>query len=396
MDLRRIAPVKVCPPDHWPAGVLPLLDDAPDAPLIYTGALENHPRLLEAIAFEFEVIGCSADTVRRVRRPEALADLPEIRRIKIPKIVRRRSLISRLSRLAFGALSRRRYLRKPLNSCGGHGVGFFHPASPIGRDHFLQQYVRGTPFSVVYVADGWSCRILGFSEQIVGEPEFGGRDFLYCGSVAPFEVTRNVRDSLTRLGVLLTQKHDVRGVWGLDAVMDRRGRVWPIEVNPRYTASCEVVEKAYGVTALSREFHEKDAAATKRRRAARGRPFCAKAVLYARSDGQAPDFFSAFPDDTASGTIADIPTSGSLVHEGEPLCTIFAEGRSREACETNLRMRAAAIYTQLEASSSTAGASRADAAGEPNDASQALDADAARKAWPARKGKRAPEGSQEG
>ncbi|HKB02483.1 MAG TPA: hypothetical protein VKD90_09695, partial [Gemmataceae bacterium] len=50
-DLARLAPDSVrCPADKSPAGLIDTLRDAPPGPLIYTGGLENHPKLVRALA----------------------------------------------------------------------------------------------------------------------------------------------------------------------------------------------------------------------------------------------------------------------------------------------------------------------------------------------------------
>ena len=68
LDLERIATVRKIPADEYPDGLLDALHDAPPGPVMYTGALENRPDLIERI--DRRIFGNSAEVVRRVRTPE--------------------------------------------------------------------------------------------------------------------------------------------------------------------------------------------------------------------------------------------------------------------------------------------------------------------------------------
>ena len=48
---------------------------------------------------------------------------------------------------------------------------------------------------------------------------------------------------MTRIAKALARASDLHGLFGIDFVLDR-DRVWLTEVNPRYTASVEVLELA--------------------------------------------------------------------------------------------------------------------------------------------------------
>ena len=47
----------------WPDGVAAALADAPRAPLVYAGALENSPELLNQLAERFPLAGCCGETL---------------------------------------------------------------------------------------------------------------------------------------------------------------------------------------------------------------------------------------------------------------------------------------------------------------------------------------------
>ena len=68
-DLQALAPVRRCPAGRYPLGLLELLDDAPDAPVLCCGALENYPHLVNAVAARRPLQGCSVAAMFKVRDP---------------------------------------------------------------------------------------------------------------------------------------------------------------------------------------------------------------------------------------------------------------------------------------------------------------------------------------
>jgi uncharacterized protein len=345
-DLRELAPgsgVRVVGGEYYPQGILKLLEDAPsDAKVLLAGGLDGEVDLLKAIGFEHEFLTSSAEAVRKVRWPTALATIPKMPGLRRCKTVTTISFMRRLWRLAFGSFGKMKYLLKPQNSYGGQGIRWWSPGDPIDATHYLQQYVRGMPISVVYHCDGWSSILLGATEQLIGEPCFGASEFAYCGSIGPLQVSEATREAMSRLGVVLTQRFDLRGVFGVDLIMDFKGDLWPVEVNPRYTASVELVEKITGIHALSPGDGSRKNKPS--RAAVQG-----KAVVYAKLAGGAgetggvPDLYELFGKDE----VADVPGAGKVVRDGAAVCTVFASGVSRDDCFNKLKAMAGRVYTAM-------------------------------------------------
>jgi len=138
------------------------------------------------------------------------------------------------------------------------------------------------------------------------------------------------------------------GVDGVDFVA-RRGVPFAIEVNPRYTASMELVERAYALSIF--EIHARACAgalpafdlASARRRAPGA---VGKAILYARRPsamGEARAWL-ADPD------VRDVSPPGTRFAPRDPVCTVFARGADAAACDAALVRRAAALYRDIERS----------------------------------------------
>lgn len=337
-DLRATATVRKCEQGQYPSGILRLLSDAPaDAPVLLTGAMENHLELVEAIAFDRALLTSPVEAMRQVRNPDALSSLPKIEGLRFAKLRTHPSLLGRLRRLAFGFLEHKRYLIKPLRSAGGVGIDFCSPAAACDEEHYLQQYIQGMSMSAVFSADGWSAALLGVTEQLIGESAFGSSGFRYAGSIGPMPLSEKTRASLAHLGVVLAQRHDLRGIFGVDLVMDMKGRLVPVEVNPRYTASVEVLEKT-GLVALNRAV----GAWAVKRNSATGK-IHGKAIITAKTSCRVGDLFEVLPADA----VADVPEVDAVFEQGEPICTVFAAAATRNACFESLTRRAQRVYDSL-------------------------------------------------
>lgn len=191
--------------------------------------------------------------------------------------------------------------------------------------------------SAVFTTDGWSAALLGVSEQLIGEPAFGSTGFRYAGSIGPVQLSDASRSALAHLGVVLAQRHDLRGLFGIDLVMDMKGNLAPVEINPRYTASVELLEKA-GLVALNRA-----AGVQARRGKTPPGALYGKAIVAAKSRCRTPDLYDYLPPDQ----LADVPDADQIFEQGQPICTVFASAATRNACFAALSERAGQVYQSL-------------------------------------------------
>jgi predicted ATP-grasp superfamily ATP-dependent carboligase len=104
-----------------------------------------------------------------------------------------------------------------------------------------------------------------------------------------------------------------------------------VEVNPRYTASVEVLEYATGLPALA--LHHGTG----------------KAVLFARQALRFPrrgpwaEVLRAPPPVEEMPPFADLPGADQPIEAGRPVLTLFARGDSLAECEARLRETAAEL-----------------------------------------------------
>ena len=153
--------------------------------------------------------------------------------------------------------------------------------------------------------------------------------------------TRTLAGRLQSLGDRLVSALGLVGWFGVDYIL-HNGHPWPVEINPRYTASLEIHELASGrsLLALHRRacegISDPDERTTPR---ASPRPgMIAKLTLYAPQRLIAPDIVAKDnePDGLfAVRTIADVPWPGTRFERGDPVMTIFAAGEDLASCRSN-------------------------------------------------------------
>src|SRR5207249_2914162 len=145
---------------------------------------------------------------------------------------------------------------------------------------------------------------------------------------------------IEKVGRTLATGCGLRGLFGVDGVL-RDGYFLPVEVNPRYTASVEVLEHATGVAAL--DLHRLSSLGRKlspvEQRPAAG--MIGKAILYAREELTLPEGpwteTARAPDPLRLPEYADVPDAGERIEAGRPVLTLFARGDTPEACVAELR-----------------------------------------------------------
>jgi predicted ATP-grasp superfamily ATP-dependent carboligase len=207
---------------------------------------------------------------------------------------------------------------------------------------------------VVFVAAAGRAVVLGVSRQLVGEAAFGASDFRYCGSVLAPAGDAQLGDDAALLpaaAALAGAAADAFGLVGVNGVdfLADGGVPRAVEVNPRYSASMELVERAYGVSVFGAhaaacaggELPAFDVAAARRAQGAA----VGKAVVFARRAARAGDTRPWLDDPS----VRDVPRPGEPIAAGAPVCTVFAEGADGAACHAALVRRAERVYAALGA-----------------------------------------------
>lgn len=295
--------------------------------VVYGANLENYPDAVARLAVGRELLGNGPTALRRVRDFRTLASVLVSAGIMVPATLGRDS--------AHTADPELDWVRKPMRSGGGLGVVRWQPGEPLRSDEVVQQFLPGRPASAVVVADGQRASVLGLTRQIVGSKACGSWGFRYCGSILPLTQDagefESVVSQVRRAAEVAAVAFALRGVFGVDFVVGDGG-IYVLEVNPRYTASMELVERAYGISIFDAHVRACRGSAPifdLSDRCGAGTAY-GKAILFARRPVTLGDTRSW----QRNGFRArDVPRPGTKIASGAPIITLFADAQSPRACQ---------------------------------------------------------------
>lgn len=301
-------------------------------PWTYTGPLENQPEWLAQAADATTLYGNSAAVCRRVRNLTTLAEwlVSQNSPITMPQMRPGRNRPSKSAG----------WLWKPVNSSGGWDIlrartkfsRQFSIESP--ETGYWQKQTPGPAFGVTIASDTRSSVVLGTCRSLHGAP---GRPFAYAGSAGPARArhVRRLEPILGELATELAKAFGLKGLWNIDVVCDpQRGRWFLLEINPRPSASMEVLELAAGQSLLAIHLaifcNSGDAWLSQAEDCKKALGQCrrpvAKRIIYARRPMRftrhslPPVCMEKWP---SQPFFADIPHPGTTIPAGYPVMTSF-------------------------------------------------------------------------
>jgi predicted ATP-grasp superfamily ATP-dependent carboligase len=307
--------------------------------VVYGSGFEDESGAVDLISQGRTLWGNPPDVLQKVRSPRRLLEGLAAQGFRVPRIVEPGDAAAPAGDVF--------WLEKPFRSGGGHGIRPWL-AGPISEGCYLEEFIDGRPGSIVFVARDGRAVPLGISRQLAGLTEFGATGFQYCGSILSHPADlfdRGVSVAATAHAVAMAVARDYALV-GLNNVdfIARDGVAYPVEVNPRWSASVELVERAHGFSmfglhadACSRGTLPDDRLPLCLRRA------IGKAIVFARRDL----VVRRSREWLWSRDVADVPRPGSLIRGGDPICTVFAEASTPRQCFSALVARASRIYAEV-------------------------------------------------
>lgn len=342
-DLQALCPSRSLLRDYGqaysPTALVDVAGELQARSVIYGASLENHPAEVTRLAQGRRLLGNTPEVLKQVRNPIRLATTLRAGGFAFPETFKPEPDL----KLDSG----RRWLWKPLRSGGGHSIRPWRDGrQPDGG--VLQEQLTGTVGSAAFVADGQEAVLLGLTEQLVGWQAFAASGFRYCGNLIPPRLSADELNTLLlesqSLVTYLTKTFGLRGLNGLDFVW-HRGRVWTLEINPRPSASLELIDTLYDIRVLDahiRSFDgylpQFDLAQVLLNGSAAG-----KAILYA-----AQDVTIGFTSDWTTRGIRDVPHPGERIEPQHPICTLLTTDATPAACLEQLQKKATEVKNWLE------------------------------------------------
>lgn len=270
--------------------------------LVVGSGFEDRLELLASLARGRRLCGNPTEVVRRVKDPEQFFGL--LKRLGVPH-----------PETAWHPVAAPAgWLQKRIGGAGGAHV---RPLPGDGRcpaGYYLQRQVSGRPFSAVFLADGTGAVIIGYNE-LWHAKDFGQSPFLYGGAVALPGIDERAQSQVTDTIQELVAALGLRGLCGLDLIIDEDARWYALELNPRPPATFELHEPRGG---LFRAHLLACDGTLPKPPFNRSRYSRAHAVLHATRPTRI--LASGWPAWTA-----DRPAVGTQVAYGGPICTVHAQ-----------------------------------------------------------------------
>ena len=292
--------VRACHPRGWVAG----------------SGLEATPGLVDAVTHVAgqPLYGNPGAVVARVKDPRKLRAVLRCCELDVPEV------------RTPGNTPAAGWLLKRRGGCGGGHVRPADAATPASVADYMQRRVAGTPGSAVFITDGYRVRLIGMNrlyplDAVRGDYRHGAvlsvrRAWGTAGVVLPVALTRLVRET------------GLKGLCGMDFIIEPDGRLQVLELNPRWPASAEL----HAQTALALHL-----AACRghlpRYPVARAQGARAIALCYARRPFCIPAGLRW------SDWVSDRPAAGRRYTVGEPVCTVRATAADESGARALLTRR---------------------------------------------------------
>lgn len=294
-----------------------LAGEEPPEALICGSGFEEHPELLQALAQHFPLAGTNGYVVRRIKNPAILADecagigipFPEIRSEKPP--------------------GTEGWLAKRIGGAGGLHIG---PARQVEADEsiYFQRVINGTNISALFMAEGASARIVGFSHQWTSPID--GAPYRFSGAVRLESFPEQDAAMIDSWLSALSKRMGLVGLCSADFIK-ARDTYYLIEINPRPGATLDIFDSDQAPLIVAH------LAASRGEEAPLPvhRDSMALMIVYASHD------IEHFPPIEWPDWLADRQPPGTRIASGEPICTIFAHGKSAQDAKALLLRREAKI-----------------------------------------------------
>lgn len=231
------------------------------------------------------------------------------------------------------------WLVKPLQGQGGIGIKKYCKTDAPSFDIYWQKYQDGEPHSVLFLADGERCQIVGYNRQwttaIIGKYKF-----VFSGIMNHTGLTGGQKARLAEWLDRLVPIFSIRGLNSLDFIQDGDAS-YLLEINPRPPASMQLYDNnLFGrhICACQGELPGYQSVQSH---------LTGYQVVYAEQELQIPAAFE-WPE-----YVMDIPCANTIISAGQPICSMITHGYDPQTVFTKLQQQQEFIINALKQVSSS-------------------------------------------
>ena len=203
------------------------------------------------------------------------------------------------------------------------------------QEGYFQQHINGISASILFLADGHKTQVVSINKQLVSNNQT--IPFQLAAIETPFEISQDHHQLLTTAINVITQQTGLLGLNSLDFIIDEQDQLFILEINPRPSASCELVDH--------------DLLFQQHIQACRGRlpnatsptssHYAGLYYLYALHTVTIP-LNMVWPKQSH-----DQPHAGTVIETNQPICTIVITEVNQQYCRQKQLLLSAEIMHQL-------------------------------------------------
>lgn len=239
---------------------------------------------------------------------------------------------------------------KPIRGFGGVGIRIARSSQELGRVFFevslvsknvlVQKFIDGIHASASFLVADKSVKVLTINEQLLGLRFLFQQEPLgYCGNIVPLYFASSIFEKCNHIAEKIALHFGLDGSNGIDLVISKEGIPYVVEVNPRFQGTLECIEKVLEINLVKSHINAclHGSLPTIREKTS---SYCTRLILYAPKRIRAPNL-------TVFREVRDVPLPGTIIEEGEPLCSIITEGMNRDFSFQKAKKLAESIYDML-------------------------------------------------
>ena len=316
--------------------------------LFVGSGFDDNTKSLAELERKMPITGNSTAQMQRARNRTTVEKLAKSYGLEIPISYRARTLDEayiRCDEVGYPCVIR------PPSTGGGSGISLVMNPSQVETacwrleaeievpEVIVQQYISGIDGSACVLSTGNEATVLSVQGQLIGMPSAGRNcDFVYSGNYMPIRLSEKVKHLIIESGKSFCTDLHLSGTNGIDFVVDRKGRVWFLEINPRFQGTLEMLERGGSISVT--ELHADACSGILPSELPSFMPSM-KLVIFARRSGGVPNLrkFSNTVDRTPEGV---------LVERGDPVCTVIETSSTLQDCYNCVISTANAIQREIK------------------------------------------------
>ena len=271
--------------------------------LVCGGGIEGHYSILNRLPDNIKLVGNSVHTIQIIQTPTLFFTLLNKLSLNYPET-------------RYEQPNNSNWLTKLSAGTGGIHIQPLQ-THQYNKNTYFQRYIKGSSGSVLFVANGQQAQLLGINRHYL-QPSTA-TPFRLGGIISPWEISDQHQCYLEQAVNKITPQTYLQGINSLDFIISEEGELFLLEINPRMSASAELLS---GDKALFQLYINACHGLLPEKKRKKHPLFSGLHYIYTNQDIHIPDQM-IWPS-----ACHDIPVSGTFILSGDPICTLHDKATS--------------------------------------------------------------------